>query len=172
MATHMDIDFSNFRGFFERMDQAAKGDLKRQLGIFLEGVGNEFLRILEDEIIRRKVMDTRLLLRSFHPGDENGKWELEDDGLTLEVGTSVQYASYVNDGHWTNPKGVDARWVPGHWDGDRFTYDPTSKEGMLLKQKWVSGAHYWESALRIMEKMLPGMMDKAMQDWIDRYFGE
>lgn len=172
MATQVDIDFSPFRDFFQTMNDAARGDLKEQLTVFLEGIGKEFLRILEDEIIRRNVMDTRLLLRSFQQGDENGKWEMDEDGFILEVGTSVQYASYVNDGHWTNPKGVAARWVPGHWDGDRFIYDRESKEGMLLKQKWVPGSHYWESALRILEKLLPGMMEKKLQEWIDRYFGD
>ena len=153
------------------MEKAAGGDFKREMQTYLEGLGNEFLRILEEEIVRRKVMDTRLLLRSFHPGDENGVWKMDEDGLTLEVGTAVKYASYVNDGHWTNPKGVSARWVPGSWNGDRFTYDPSSDEGMLLKQHWVPGSHYWESALRIIEKMFPKLLDRKMQDWIDRYFG-
>ena len=63
------------------------------------------------------------------------------------------------------------RWVPGRWNGDRFIYDPSSKTGMLLKQKWVPGKHYWDSALRIIEKMFPKLLDRKMQEWIDRYFG-
>ena len=61
--------------------------------------------------------------------------------------------------------------MPGHWNGDRFTYDPSSKEGMLLKQHWVEGSHYWESGLRILEKMFPKLLDRKLQEWIDRYFG-
>jgi len=171
MVTHIDMDLSELNEFFEKLGTAAKGDFKRELSSFLEAVGYDFLRIMHDEIIRLKVMDTRLLLRSFALGGDNGVWKLEDGGLTLEVGTTVDYASYANDGHWTNPKGTAARWVPGHWNGDRFTYDPSSKEGMLLKQHWVEGSHYWESGLRILEKTFPKLLDRKLQEWIDRYFG-
>lgn len=171
MSTHVSIDLDEYREFFAQVRSAAKGDFKEELGTFLEGLGNEFLRILEDEIIRRKVIDTRLLLNSFHKGSEDGVWSLDVDGLTLEVGTSVDYAGYVNDGHWTNPKGQSGRWVPGEWEGDRFIYDPEAKTGMYLKQKWVQGAHYWESALRILDTIYPEMLEKKMQEWLDSYFG-
>lgn len=171
MATSVEFDLSQFEAFFQKLEKAAGGDFKREMTSYLEALGNEFLRVLEEEIIRRKVMDTRLLLNSFHPGNSEGVWRMDEANLTLEVGTSVNYASYVNDGHWTNPKGVAKRWVPGHWSGDRFTYDPNSDEGMLLKQHWVEGKHYWESGLRIIEKMFPTMLDRKMQEWIDRYFG-
>ena len=171
MSTHVSIDLDEYREFFAQVRSAAIGDFKEELGTFLEGLGNEFLRILEDEIIRRKVIDTRLLLNSFHKGSEDGVWSLDVDGLTLEVGTSVDYAGYVNDGHWTNPKGQSGRWVPGEWEGDRFIYDPEAKTGMYLKQKWVQGAHYWESALRILDTIYPEMLEKKMQEWLDSYFG-
>ena len=41
----------------------------------------------------------------------------------------------------------------------------------MLKQKWVTGAHYWESALRIMDKIFPQALDRRMQEWLDKYFG-
>ena len=63
MAT-VDVDVSAFREFFSRIGQAASGDFRREMELFLEGLGNEFLRVLQDEIIRRKVMDTRQLLAS------------------------------------------------------------------------------------------------------------
>lgn len=168
----IDFDFSEFRAFFARLRQAAGGDFKKELALFLEGLGFEFLRIVEDEIIRREVVDTRLLLTSFHKGGDDNVWELDESGLTLEVGSNVKYAAYVNDGHWTNKKGQDSRFVPGHWAGGRFIYEPGAKTGMVLKQKWVEGAHYWESAIRIIEKMFPDLLDAKMQDWIDKYFGD
>ena len=164
------VELSEFRDFFSRCRSAARGDFKKECEQYLEAIGQEFLRILEDEIIRRKVMDTRLLLASFHRDSDNNVWTISDGGLTLEVGTNVKYASYVNDGHWTNPKGVKTRFVPGAWDGDRFIYDPTAKDGMVLKQKWVPGAHYWESALHILDAMLPTLLDNKLQEWIDQYF--
>lgn len=185
----IDFDFSEFKAFFARLRQAAGGDFKKELALMLEGLGFEFLRIVEDEIIRRKVVDTRLLLTSFHKGGEDNVWELDENGLTLEVGTNVKYAAYVNDGHWTVDKdganalkdkdgniklfdGKMARFIPGNWSGDRFIYDPGAKGGMVLKQQWVEGAHYWESAIRILEKMFPDLMESKLQEWIDKYFSE
>lgn len=167
----VEYDFSEFKAFFETLGKAAHGDFKRDLEEFLEGIGNEFLRILEDEIIRRRVMDSRLLLNSFHKGTDGNVWELSDGGLTLEVGTNVEYAKYVNDGHWTNPKGVEKRFVPGYWQGDRFIYDPDADSGMVLKQKWVPGAHYWDSALRLLERIYPEIIERKLSQWVDRYFG-
>lgn len=167
----VEIDVSEFRAFFDRVEKAAKGDFRKEFEKFLEGLGNEFLRILQDEILRRQVLDSRQLLSSFSKGAAGNVWELSDGGLTLEVGTSVEYAGYVNDGHWTNSKGVERRWVPGYWSGDRFIYDPSADTGMLLKQHWVEGKHYWESALRILNQIFPELLDAKLQDWIDSYFG-
>ena len=170
MAT-VEFDMGEFRAFFQRMQSAARGDFRKEVEKFLEGLGNEFLRILQDEIIRREVVDTRQLLASFQRGGDNNVWELTDGGLTLEVGTTVDYAGYVNDGHWTNPKGVAIRFVPGSWDGDRFIYEPGVKHGMVLKQHWVEGKHYWESALRILDRIYPELLEVKMQEWMNSYFG-
>lgn len=172
MNNYVDIDMAEFKAFFGSVEKAAKGDFRKEFELFLEGLGNEFLRILQDEIIRRQVLDSRQLLASFEKGGDGNVWELTDGGLTLEVGTNVDYASYVNDGHWTNTKGVERRWVPGYWEGDRFIYDPAEKNsGMLLKQHWVEGKHYWDSALRILDKIYPELLDAKLQEWIDNYFG-
>lgn len=165
------LEADEMKEFFEKCRRAGNGVFKRELSLFLEGIGLEFLRIIEDEIIRLKVMDTRLLLNSFHKGSSGTVWELSDDGLTLEVGTNVEYASYVNDGHWTCKKGEKMRFVPGYWSGNRFIYDSSAKSGMMLKQNWVKGAHYWESGLRILDKMLPGLIEAKLQQWINSYFG-
>lgn len=168
---YVDIDMSEFKDFFGSVKRAAKGEFRKEFELFLEGLGNEFLRLLQDEIVRRQVMDSRLLLASFEKGSEGNVWSIQEGGLVLEVGTNVEYAGYVNDGHWTNPKGVERRFVPGYWDGDRFIYDPSAKTGMVLKQHWVEGKHYWESALRILDKIYPEMLENKLQEWLDSYFG-
>ena len=167
---YVDFDTAGADKFFDALEAAARGGFRKELELFLEGLGNEFLRIVEDEIIRRKVLDTRLLLASFHKGDGNNLWELTEGNLTLEVGSTLEYAGYVNDGHWTNPKGVDRRFVPGYWQGDHFIYDPTAEGGMVLKQHFVDGKPYFDSALRILDKMLPEFLDKKLQEWLDNYF--
>lgn len=170
MASSLDIDVSEYREFFSKLEKAASGDFKKELETFLDGIGNEFLRIVEEEIVRLKVMDTRQLLSSFHKDADGNIWKTEDGGLTLEVGSSTEYAGYVNDGHWTNPKGVAMRFVPGYWEGYRFIYDPSAKGGMVLKQHWVEGSHYFDSALRIIDRMLPNLLEAKLQSWLDRYF--
>lgn len=167
----IDIDVSEFREFFERLDKFAKGDFRKELEQYIDAVGFDFLRAVQEEIIRRKVLDTRLLLNSFEKGSEGNIWELTDGGLTLEVGTNIEYASYVEDGHWTNTKGVSRRWVPGYWSGDRFIYDPTADTGMLLKQKWVEGKHFFESALRIYNKTFQASAEAKLTEWLEKYFG-
>lgn len=167
--SQVSLDMSEIRDFFKTM-KGAEGDFKKDLETFLDGIGNEFLRLVEEEIIRRKVMDTRTLLSSFHKGGGGNVWKIEDSDMTLEVGSSVEYAGYVNDGHWLNPKGVARRFVPGYWEGHRFIYDPGADTGMLLKQKWVEGAHYFESALRIMDRMFPELLGRKLDEWLNTYF--
>lgn len=164
------VESGEMKDFFDKMNSAGNGDFEKALYLFVESLGLEFLRVIQDEIIRKKVMDTRLLLSSFHMLDGNGIWEISEGGLTITVGTNVEYAKYVNDGHWTCGKGEKMRFVPGYWEGDRFIYAPGAKTGMALKQKFVKGKHFWEDAIKILEKMLPSLAEKMINDFFDNYF--
>ena len=163
-------DSNDMKDFFSEISSAGNGEFQKALSLFLEGLGLEFLKIIQDEIIRKKVMDTRLLLSSFHKLDSDGIWELSEGDLSITVGTNVEYAKYVNDGHWTCEKGEKMRFVPGYWEGNRFKYDPAAKTGMMLKQKFVKGKHFWEDGIKILEKMLPSMTEKMIDDFFERYF--
>lgn len=160
----IEVDISELENFFDKCSRIS-GDLKVQLNAFLEGLGYEFLRVLQDEIISKGVVDTRLLLSSFQKGDKDNVWNLSEGSIELEVGTNVQYAKYANDGHWQN-----RRFVPGKWTGDRFIYDPGAKTGMMLTAKRVEGKHYWESGIKIIEAMLPKFLDAKIQQWLEQYF--
>lgn len=166
----VDFDMSELKQFFEKMENVARGDFRKEFELWLEAIGFDFLRVVQDEIKNRKVIDSRLLLDSFTRNDKGNVWELSDSGLTLEVGTNVNYANYVEKGHWTNPKGTVQRFVPGYWKGDRFIYDKNAKSGMVLKQKWVEGKHYFESALRIYEAIFKESAERKLQQWIEQYF--
>lgn len=181
MAT-IEIDMSEFRAFFQRMKQAGSSDFKRDFQTFLEGLGEEFLRLVQDEFINRnKNTGYGQLVSSFTKGGAGNIWRYEDDGLTLEVGSSVEYAAYVNDGHRTfDPSktkhitlwnGEMARYVPGYWRGNRFIYDPSSEEFMILKYHWVEGLHFWEAALHAMERICPQVLEAKLQQWLNDYFG-
>ena len=167
---YADFDLEGLKEYFARFRQAAQGDFKHECELFLEALGEEFLRIVQDEIIRRKVTDTRLLLDSFHRNEEKSVWEFSEDGLLLEVGTNVEYAAYVNNGHWTCGKGVNSRFVPGYWvDKDHFVYDPKAKTGMMLRQQWIDAQPYFDSAFRIMEKVFPQFLGEKLQQGLDKY---
>ena len=55
----------NLKNFLGSVERAAKGDFRKELEIFLDGLGNEFLKILQDEIIEKKIIDNRELLVAF-----------------------------------------------------------------------------------------------------------
>lgn len=171
MATkYVNIDLGEFKNLIGKMDGAAHGAFRKELALFLEGVGDEFLRIVQDEIIAKQSVDTRLLLNSFTKGGADNVFVLNEGNMTVEVGTNVKYAEYVDRGHWLNPQGVNTRFVPGHWEGEHFIYEPGAKTGMLLKQKWIEGSHYWGDAVRGIEDMLPGLMEKKIEQWLQEYF--
>lgn len=167
---HINIDYSDLEKFLTDIPKV-KEEWKQELETFIQKVGVEFLSIVQDEIIKKRVVDTRLLLNSFEMGDANNIFEYKAEDFSVTVGTNVKYAGYVNDGHWTNPKGTAYRWIPGIWKGNEFTYSPGAKTGMMLKQQWVPGSHYWESAIQIMENMLPGLMEKMLDKWLNKSFG-
>lgn len=179
----IEMDMSEFRAFFQRMERAAQSDFRKDFQTFLEGLGVKFLEIVQNEFTERhKNKGWGQLVHSFKRDDVNNTWRYEDDGLTLEVGSSLKYANYVNDGHYTIdpskpdtyfflPNGEMARFVPGCWKGEKFDPDPTAKGGMVLKYQWVEGLHFWEAALHTMERICPAELEAKLQQWLDRYFG-
>lgn len=164
MSIKIDVDTSQLENFFNCVDNSTN-DLKKELLAYQKGIGIEFLDILQNEIIRKHVVDTRLLLSSFQLGDKNNYWKLTQGKLTLEVGTNVEYAKWVNDGHNQN-----SRFVPGVWHGSRFEYIKGAKTGMMLTAKFVEGYHYWESAIKILEKMMPNIMENKIKNWLKNNF--
>ncbi|WP_404407729.1 HK97 gp10 family phage protein [Jeotgalibacillus malaysiensis] len=158
------------REFIKKLEEAEK-NLSDEMQLWLDASGMEFLDIIQDEIIRTETVDTRRLLNSFDKGDSENVWNISKGGLSLEIGTNVDYASYVNDGHNTVSlsSGKDRRWVPGYWQGDRFVYDPGADTGMLLKQQWVDGSYYWDNALAIFEKMFSKSMERQLEKWLGQF---
>lgn len=164
--------FGGLEDFIKSVDKAAKKGAKEEIKLWGEAMAFDFLDEVQNEIIRTQTVDTRRLLNSFGKGDSDNVWRISKGGLSLEVGTNVEYASYVNDGHFTvNPNsGKDRRWVPGYWKSDKFVYDKSAKTGMLLTIKWVDGTGYWDSAKFIFEKMFAKSLEKKLQSWMDRTF--
>ncbi|MFY2222987.1 HK97 gp10 family phage protein [Bacillus altitudinis] len=153
-----------------QLQQANSIGLTAQYQEWLQGMGLQFLDIIQDEIIKEKAVDTGRLLNSFQKGDKENYFLTSRGGLTLEVGTQLDYASYVNDGHAISSNG-ERRWVPGRWAGSRFEYDPNASTGMMLSSQWIEGNGYWDHAVMLYEQMFEHSLDRKLQSWIDRHFG-
>ena len=161
----IDIDVSSLEGF-ARACEAARADLKPYLGKTLDEIGEEFLEIVQENIMRAENVDPRLMLSSFSKGSGYGIYELDMGGLTLTVGTHVKYAKWVNDGHRQQP----GRFVPGVWSGKRFTYIPGARTGMVLKASFVQGSHFFDKSVQVLQRMFPEMADRAFEQFFKRYF--
>lgn len=68
------VDFSQYSEFFRRLELAATKDFKREFKSFLEGCAIEFLNMVQDAILERGNVDTRLMLNSFHKGNPENVW--------------------------------------------------------------------------------------------------
>lgn len=179
MGAYVTYDFSEYRTFFEKMGAASK-DFHKELEQWLDAMGVEFLNEVREQIISRNVKRTTLLLHSFEKGGAGNVWEADLGALQLEVGTSIEYALWANNGHRTFdpsktkhfklPNGEDARFVPGYWSGDEFIYDPSAKGGMVLKFHWVEGKHYFDAALKVFAPVFEKSFERKLEEWLANYF--
>lgn len=168
---NVDVDVKEMQSFFAKFEKAGSGEFKTECADWMQAIGEKFLELVQNEIIARDVVDSRLLLNSFHKGGDGNMWTASEGGLVLEVGTNVEYAQWVEEGHSTCPPGVARRWVPGSWNGGKFEYSPGAKTGMLLKAHWVEGTHYFEAATRLIGSVLPKIAAEKINQWMAKYFG-
>lgn len=166
MGAYVTYDFSEYRAFFEKMGAASK-DFHKELEQWLDAIGVEFLNEVREQIISRNVKRTTLLLHSFEKGGEDNVWEADLGALRLEVGTSIEYALWANNGHRQQP----GRFIPGYWNGDEFFYDRNAKGGMVLKAEWVKGKHYFDAALKVFAPVFEKSFERKLEEWLANYFG-
>ena len=158
------IDVSELEGMARKFGEAS-GRLRPFMGGVLEEAGDEFLEIVQDEIMRAQNVDTRLMLDSFSRGSGYNVFELDLGGLRLTVGTRVEYAKWVNSGHSQRP----GRFVPGIWRGGRFFYTPGAKTGMVLKASRVDGSGFFDKAAETLRRLFPQIAGARFQGSVDRY---
>ena len=159
------IDVSELEEFARRCEAAA-ADLKPYAGEVLKEAGDEFLDIVQEQIQSAGNVDMGKLLASFTKGGAGNIYQLDLGGLVLTIGTSVEYAKYVNYGHKQKP----GRFVPGVWEGKHFRYIPGAKTGMVLKASFVPGSHFFDKSVDVMKQLFPQMADKAFEQFFQRYF--
>lgn len=159
------VDTSQLDSYVSRLE-AAIPQIKPKLASVLDYAGQEFLDIVQEQIEAAGNVDTRTLLSSFSKGAGNGIYRLNEGGLTLEIGTRVQYARWVNDGHKQQP----GRFIPGVWSGERFIYTPGATTGMVLKASFVEGSHYFDHAEAAFEAMFPNIVKENVENLLRRIF--
>lgn len=151
---------------FARGCEAARQDLKPYAAKTLDEIGEEFLDIVQEEIINHGHVVTGDLFKSFEKGGAGNVYQLDAGALTLTVGTSVYYAKWVNKGHPQRP----GRFVPGVWDGKVFRYVPGAKTGMVLKAKFVKGSDFFDKSVEVLKRLFPEYTGNSFKQFFARYF--
>lgn len=159
------VDTFELDSFIGRLEGAVP-QIKPKLAKILDNAGEKFLRLVQDQIEAAGNVDTRTLLSSFSKGAGNGVYRLNEGGLTLEIGTRVEYARWVNDGHSQQP----GRFIPGVWSGDRFIYSPGARSGMVLKASFVEGSHFFDHAEAAFEAMFPDLVEENVRALLRQIF--
>lgn len=138
------FDISELQAFFNRLERASNGEFAREVQRWLDAIGVDFLRVVQDEIIRLEVVDTRALLNSFKARNRPGHniFRKLSNGLGIECGSNLDYASYVNDGH------------------------------NLRNGEWWEGYHYFDNAKFIFEDIFKEALENKLQEWLDGTFSE
>ena len=156
MAKNPKAGIKELRNFAIRLDEAANRDLKRQYTVWLEAIGMEFLGIVHDNIIRLGVVDTRRLLNSFNRGNKECIFELNDSKLVLKVGSNVEYAALVNNGHYIGSKKTSIITKNGRKINLR----------KIGKRKWWEGYHYFDISITHLEKIIETSMERKLLGWL------
>lgn len=84
-------------------------------------------------------------------------------GFEILLINRTLYARWVNDGHKQRP----GRFIPGHIIGNRFYYDPTADDGMILKRPFVKGRLFVEKGILDVSNnaTLEGIIEKHLENW-------
>jgi hypothetical protein len=137
----------NFSQFVDNWDAKKK--------ILLERMGN----IYHAEIIPNVPVDTSRLVDSIF---------VFTDGIPqdyVEVGTNVEYALYVNDGHVQHKRFLPADRLSA---GGRAKYLKTGSKGIMLKERYVNGAFFMEKGFNDakprLERLIASFMEQCARE--------
>lgn len=129
----------------------------------LQRMGNIFKREIKETITRLNVVDT---------GRLRDNWNvIRTSPYSVTVGTNVEYAKMVNDGHRQ-----ERRFVPGRWRSNgTFEYIPypmNNGEGMMLTARFVQGRKFIEKARASALPKIRADVEHFMQTVLNEVFGE
>jgi hypothetical protein len=135
---------------------------------WLNGLENGRVDSMKDRILRTAGLrvqeyltdltpaQTSRLRGSMSQGHPDNVYEMQVGGKSyVIVGTNVEYAEHVNDGH----KQQKGRFIPGEWSSGTFHYMPGHSSGMVLSGKVIPGARMFDKAKDYMEDDLDEIVE-------------
>ena len=84
--------------------------------------------------------------------------------IRAEAYNAFEMSSYEELGHRQKK-----RWVPGRWQGNKFIYDPNSKGGMMLTERWVPGSFRLTTIADKYRKLIPQIYEKQFETLKRKY---
>jgi len=139
----------------------------------LKAIPREFDRVVP-KILDETVLVAETYAKDLTPavtGDAKAKWQVAKsykvaNGFKARLYNNSAYIGYINNGHR-----MESHFVPGEWVGNKFEYNPFSKEGVLMgnKTKYVKGKFMLEKASGRAEKFLVNKANKEIEEIKKRY---
>lgn len=133
---------SNFEAFVDNWSTKKEILLQRMANIYHE------------EVIPYVPVDTSRLVDNIFVFDEGIPQDY------IEVGTNVHYALYVNDGHVQHKRFLPAERLSA---GGRAKYLKDNTKGIMLKERYVKGAFFWEKGMDSAKPRLERLIDSFME---------
>ena len=151
-------DFKQLKALQERIDQLSKVDFDRFYTEAAKDIASRLLAKVKKRtpVIYGSLWDAWAVLPIEHHGDQ----------YTIPVINGLQYASYVEYGHRQQP----GRFIPGHWEGERFIYNPDEEGGMVLKKAWAEGRFMLTISVQELERMAPALLEKRLLKFLKGCF--
>lgn len=119
---------------------------------------NRMANICLEEISPLIPVDTSNLVSKFQIG------EVTPD--EAEVGTNVEYALFVNDGHIQRKRFLPITYLSSA--GRRKYLKPGNDKGIMLKEKYIPGVYFLENGMQNakprLETLLESFMEQVMRE--------
>jgi hypothetical protein len=165
----MGMELNNFNELASVFSSLTPSEIEKILSMILEELGETLLNYVIDEIYDQDLIDTGLMVNSFSRNEDGNVWEWDTDRnvITIEVGSNVPYAKWLNDGYTMN-KG---HFVPGVWRNGVFTYDPSAKSGFYAKPRSFIGRHYFDFAVDHMKETMSDIITRRLKKELRRRLG-
>jgi hypothetical protein len=164
------VSIRDFDGLARKFEQLSRGVIAEVIRNIVEVVGETLLNHVIDEIDRQGLIDTGTMWNSFTRGGEENiwEWDIDRNAITLEVGSNLPYARYLNDGYTMNKK----HFVPGYWNGSgKFVYDPGSKSGFMARPRSFIGRKYFDIAVHHLEGGMNALIMSRLEKEMGRLLG-